>query len=81
MILFQRLPKAIQEYADEQAAKPKSKVEVLARAYCEELGYDPDGKIGGDLRPMWMRYRNLAEEHLRFAAMDRALRKTGVAEE
>ena len=68
------------KYAQEQATRPESKVEALARAYCEELGYDPDGRIVGAgcvsvLR--WVKYRDLAEAALHKESMAAALRKVG----
>jgi hypothetical protein len=59
-----------------------SKVEALARAYCEELGYDPDGKkhMGpwGPSIPRWALYADKAEAALSNDAMTRALQRTGV---
>ena len=66
-------------YAQEQAARPMSKVEALARAYCEELGHDPDERIrlGSILIPRWVKYRDLAEAALHKESMAAALRKVG----
>lgn len=45
-----------------------SRVEVFARAYCEALGYDPDGHwMPGPMMmavPRWTKYRHIAEAAL-----------------
>ena len=67
------------KYAQEQAARPMSKVEALARAYCEELGHDPDERIrlGSVPTTRWVRYSDLAESALHKETMAAALRKVG----
>ena len=68
------------KYAQDHAAKPKSKVEVLARAYCEGLGYNPDQKYSPGypmVLPMWKKFETEAREALHKQAMDEALRRMG----
>jgi hypothetical protein len=71
-------------YAEEQAAIPKNKIELLARAYCKELGRDPDlcwfpGPMIPSV-PLWRKYQDKAEAALAPAAMQAALRKIGETE-
>ena len=68
--------------AKEQAtSRPMSKVEALARAYCEELGYNPDDRVAFAAAPMtvprWTRYRDIAEAALHKESMAAALRRVG----
>lgn len=69
---------AAQKYAQEQALRPKSKVEALARAYCEELGYNPDQKYSPGypiVLPMWRKFETEARDALHKGAMEEALRR------
>ena len=69
------------KYAQEQSAKPKSKVEVLARAYCEELGYNPDQNYSPGypmVLPMWKKFEGDARAALHKPAMDEAIRRIGL---
>ena len=69
----------VARYAAEQLQRKPSRVEALARAYCEELGYDPDGQWlpGPMMLPVkrWTKYRDVAENALHKDALDKALRK------
>lgn len=64
-------------YAAEQLSRAPSKVEVFARAYCKELGYNPDGQwLPGPMmlaQPRWKKYRDIAEAVLHQQAKEAGL--------
>ncbi len=60
------------------------KVEALARAYCEELGYDPDARVSlgafGARAVRWRMYEAAAERQLAGSAWAAALEKVAMKE-
>jgi hypothetical protein len=63
----------VARYAGEQLQRKPTKVEIFARAYCKELGYDPDAKwFPGPMMsalPMWTRFRDIAEREMHYQAV------------